>query len=325
MEKKGASLIKDIRNMSQGEQLWGKYLVLEKNIRKIKDGRDITNLKVGDATGDIDVIVWDTCNISGIIQVGTVIGLLGDLGLYNNRLQVTAKRVKVLEEDPASYLKTPDMSVDELIQEFDQMVASINDYYLHAVIERIFDSSMREKFFHAPAAKKIHHNYVGGLLEHTLHVANLCIKAADIYPMLNRDLLITGAIMHDIGKVQEYEIKITPEYTVAGRMLGHIVQGNEVLGEAIKAIRQEKGDFPEYLEIMLKHMVLSHHGNLEYGSPVKPLFPEAMLLHMMDNLDAKMFVFFNKINEEEEGEGLFTNYDSFFEQTFFKYRYKSDF
>lgn len=305
-------------------QIWGKYLVLEKVQRKTKDGKDIINLRIGDSSGEMDVVIWDNCNVSGEIHNGSVVGLLGDLGLYNNRLQITAKRIKVLQEDIAPYLKGPDINVEILAKELEEVLHSVSDPYINKLLLNIFTPDVKEAFIKAPAAKKIHHNYPGGLLEHTLQVVKLCSYAAKLYPMLNRDLLVAGALIHDIGKVKEYAIKAIPEYTVAGRMVGHIVLGHEMVDDAIKNIRQEGSLFPENLEMMIKHMILSHHGYLEYGSPVKPLFPEALLLHTADNLDAKMFVFINRIKEDETEEDLFTAYDSFFEQHFFKYRYEGE-
>ncbi|MBO8157961.1 HD domain-containing protein [Thermosyntropha sp.] len=321
MDKRGPYVVKDIKKMAQGAQVWGKFLITEKNNRKTKDGREVVNLRIGDSTGEIDVVVWENCQVGGVLQTGKVIGILGDVGSYNNRIQITAKKVKVLDEDPSSYLKTPSVSIEELVNRFEQMLKMVDDSYLKDLLDIIFTDDIKRAFFKAPAARKIHHNYAGGLLEHTIRVAELCIKAASIYPSLNRDLLITGALLHDIGKIEEYEMNVLPEYTVPGRMVGHIVLGHEILDEALKKLVMTRPDMPKELPIMLKHMILSHHGSLEYGSPVKPLFPEALLLHMMDNLDAKLYVFMNRIEEEEDEEGLFTSYDTFFEQYFFKYRY----
>ncbi|MDD2585142.1 MAG: HD domain-containing protein [Syntrophomonadaceae bacterium] len=322
MTKKGPYEVKEIKTLAVGQQIWGKFLILECNSRKTKDGKEITNLRIGDSTGEVDVVVWESCNVSGKMESGALIGLLGDLGTYNNRLQITAKRVKTLDEDPIPYLKAPLVDTSSLLSEFEELITSISDPYLKELLERLFNPQMKDLFYKAPAARKIHHNYHGGLLEHTLTVARLCNMAAKIYPDINRDLLITGAILHDIGKIKEYYIKVTPEYTTAGRMMGHIVLGTEILSAEIVKMRLDNISFPEELEMMLKHMVLSHHGNLEYGSPVIPLFPEALLLHVADNLDAKMFVFFDKISEDAEGGELFTPYDAFFGQQYFKYRYQ---
>lgn len=324
MEKKGPFTVKELRNLSPGTQFWGKYLILDKNQRKIKDGRDIINLKLGDTTGEVDAVVWDNCKVTGELENGAVIGLLADVGSYNNRLQATAKRIKILEEDPLEYAKKPDVDIDTLIKQFGDIINSVTDPYLQELLTRIFTPEVRTVFLHAPAAKKIHHNYSGGLMEHTLNVAQLCVQVAGNYPEINRDLLITGALLHDIGKLQEYELKVVPEYTVEGRLLGHIVMGSELITARITEIRADNIEFPPKLEWMLKHMILSHHGSLEFGSPVIPLFPEAFMLYMMDNLDAKMFVYKQKIDENDRADELFTNYDSFFGQYFFTYRYQEN-
>jgi 3'-5' exoribonuclease len=324
LEKKGPFTVKELRSLSPGTQFWGKYLILDKNQRKIKDGRDIINLKLGDTTGEVDAVVWDSCKVTGELENGAVIGLMADVGSYNNRLQATAKRIKILEEDPLDYLKKPDVDINDLIEQFEYIINSVTNPYLQELLTRIFTPTVRTIFFRAPAAKKIHHNYSGGLLEHTLTVAQLCIQVAGNYPDINRDLLISGALLHDIGKLQEYEMKVVPEYTVEGRLLGHIVMGSELITTQIAQMRVENIDFPPKLEWMLKHMILSHHGSLEFGSPVIPLFPEAFMLYMMDNLDAKMFVYKQKIDENNGADELFTNYDSFFGQYFFTYRYQEN-
>lgn len=318
---KGPFTVKEIKALTPGQQVWGKFLVLEKVYRKTKDGKDMHNLKIGDASGELNVVVWDNCTVAGQTEAGSVIGLLGDVGVYANRVQMTAKRIKTLEEDPYAYLKTPALSVEQLQQRLEEILALVQDPWMKKLLGRIFTPELKEKFYHTPAAKKIHHNYSGGLLEHTVTVAEMCLQACLIYKNLNQDLLITGAVLHDAGKMQEYAVKVTPEYTVAGRLIGHIAMGSELITQTIAHIRAEGEDFPVELEWMLKHMILSHHGSLEFGSPVKPLFPEAMVLHMMDDFDARMFVFFNKINEDESEDPFFTTYDSFFDQNFFKYRY----
>jgi 3'-5' exoribonuclease len=323
VEKKGPYTIKELKGLAPGQQIWGKYLIVEKVTRKTKDGKDLTNIKIGDKSGDMDVIVWDSCQVSGELEPGKVVGLLGDLGLYRERLQLTAKRIKLLDELPDLYLRTPDISIDSLASEFADIIASVTDIYMQRLLNLIFQDELRETFIKAPAAKKIHHNYIGGLLEHSVSVARLCKHVSQVYPALNQDLLVTGALLHDLGKIAEYQMKIIPEYTVSGRMMGHIVLGSEMLGEKIRSLRNSMGEFPEELEIMLKHLVLSHHGSLEFASPVVPLFPEALVLHMMDNLDAKMFVFLNRISEAESDDPDFTAYDSLFAQQFYKHRYTS--
>ena len=321
MENKGPFKVNELKSMNTGQQIFGKYLLLDKVHRKTKDGKDMYNIKLGDATGDIDGVVWENCQIAGEFKAGAIIGLLGDIGNFNGKTQVNVKRIKVLDEDSAPYLKGPALDLATLKQRFEQYLQSISDIHLKALVERVFTPAMKEDFYRATAAKSIHHNYSGGLLEHTLEVADLCIQAFTVFPGLNRDLVLVGALLHDIGKIRELELQIVPQYSVEGRLLGHIVIGAEILTAQISAIRRDGIEFSSELEWMLKHMILSHHGNLEFGSPVVPLFPEALLLHTMDNLDARMFVFFNKMGESGGENQYFTNYDSFFAQHFFKYRY----
>jgi len=312
----------EIKAGSPGQQVAGKFLILDKMYRKTKDGKDMYNLKLGDASGEIDSVVWDNCNITGQLETGAVIGVLGDLGSFSGRLQITAKRIKVLEEDPGDYVKQAE-NLEGLKLHFIELLHSIEDPYLKPLLEQIFNPAVREGFFRAPAAKRIHHNYPGGLLEHTCKAADLCLQMADAYPALNRDLLLSGTLLHDIGKIMEYKNGFSPQYTMEGKLIGHIVIGSELLSREIAVLRKEGLSFPERLEWMIKHMILSHHGSLEFGSPVIPLFPEAFVLHVADNLDAKMFVFNSKMQDNGEEE-CFTNYDSFFAQQFFTYRYTSE-
>jgi len=322
LDNKGPFSISQIKEFAIGKQFWGKFLVLEANQRKTRDGKDIVNLRIGDTTGEIDVVVWDTCNVIGQLEEGALVGLLGNTGVYNNKQQITAKRIKILEEDPTMFLKKPAQGIEKLIEEFESLINSISGPYLRQLLLAIFTEDIRKVFFKAPAARKIHHNYTGGLLEHTVSVARLCDKAAINYTGINRDVVVTGALLHDIGKIKEFEMKVAPRYTAEGRLFGHIVIGHELITKVIDEIKQHN-EFPEKLEWMIKHLILSHHGSLEFGSPVVPLFPEAFLLCTMDNLDAKMFVFKDKISEANEEE-LFTAYDNFFGQIFFTYRYNED-
>jgi len=315
---------KEVASLTSGVQFWGKYLVAEKNQRKTRNGRDIINLRLADSLGSIEVVMWDDCRVKGDLQKGVVIGMLAEVGQYNNRLQITAKRIKILDEDPSLYLLAAPVPRETLISELKQMVDSVSDLHLSILLQTILTPELITVFSNTPAAKRIHHNYLGGLLEHTLSVAKLCQQAAQMYPQLNRDLLVAGAILHDIGKIKEYELQVTPEYTLEGKLLGHIVIGYELIDKAIQKMRGEGHDFPPMLENMIKHLILSHHGSLEFGSPVKPLFPEAFLLHVMDNLDAKMFVYFEKMAHPENGEEYITPYDSFHQQQFFTYRYQSE-
>ncbi len=324
MERKGPLTVKELKAMLPGQQVFGKYLLLDKLHRKTKDGKDMYNIKLGDRTGNIDGVVWENCPITGDFTAGAVLGLLGDIGNFNGNLQVNAKRIKILDEEPTPYLPGPAVSGAKLQQAFEDRIQSVNDIHLSALLQKIFTPDRRDQFFKATAAKSIHHNYSGGLLEHTIEVVDLCRYGAEIFSSLNRDLVVTGALLHDIGKIDELDIKVVPQYTTEGRLIGHIVLGTEVITAAINQMRSDGQDFPHELEWMLKHMILSHHGNLEFGSPVVPMFPEALLLHTMDNLGAKMYIFNSKRDEPGGENEMFTNYDNFFGQHFFKFRYEGE-
>ncbi len=322
MDKKGPFTIRDLKALSPGQQVWGKYLITELTHRKTKDGKDFSNIKIADKTGELDVIAWENCQWSRNTSRGAVVGLLGDLLLFNNRLQITAKRIKELDEKAIAYQKSPETAMEILEGEFEECLLAIKDPYLRELMQVIFTSERKTMFFNAPAAKKIHHNYAGGLLEHTINLVRICKRVGPIYRELNQDLLVVGALMHDVGKLEELSLDITPDYTVEGRLLGHIMLGVEILNEGIKALRKNGVEFPRDLELVLRHMILSHHGLLEFGSPVKPMTPEAFFLYSIDNLDAKMFVFFNSITEDQENSGLFTPYDNLHQQNYYKYRYE---
>ncbi|MDR1159794.1 MAG: HD domain-containing protein [Syntrophomonadaceae bacterium] len=321
--KKGPYTISELKAFTNGQQIWGKYLLLALYKRKTRDGKDFSNLKIGDKSGEIDVVAWENCQWSGNVEAGKVIGLLGDIGFYNNRQQLTAKRIKILEdEDHIDYQKSPEIDINILIAEFEQSLQEVEDLYLRGLLQIIFTSERKDKFFRSPAAKKIHHNYMGGLLEHTVYLVKLSRRIAEVYPKINKDLLLTGALLHDVGKTAELSMSVAaPEYTTVGRLLGHITLGADIVTEAIRDYRQRIGFFPEELAMVLRHMILSHHGVLEFGSPVKPLFPEAFMLYFMDNLDAKMFVYFNHIEEDRENPDPFTPYDNLYQQNYYKYRY----
>ncbi|MDR1617139.1 MAG: HD domain-containing protein [Syntrophomonadaceae bacterium] len=321
--KKGPYTISELKAFTTGQQIWGKYLLLALYKRKTRDGKDFSNLKIGDKSGEIDVVAWENCQWSGDVEAGRVIGLLGDIGFYNNRQQLTAKRIKILDgEDNINYQKSPETDINVLVVEFERSLQEVEDLYLQGLLQIIFTSERKNKFFQSPAAKKIHHNYTGGLLEHTVYLIKLSRRIAEVYPKINKDLLLAGALLHDVGKTAELSMSVvTPEYTTVGRLLGHITLGADIVAEAVREYRRSVGFFPEELEMALRHMILSHHGVLEFGSPVKPLFPEAFMLYFMDNLDAKMFVYFNQIEEDKENPALFTPYDNLYQQNYYKYRY----
>ena len=214
---------------------------------------------------------------------------MGDVSSFNGALQVSIKNARKAEEgeyNPADYLPTSRYDINTMYQELLSWIGTVKNQYLSGLLTYYFiqDQETAKRFRMSSAAKSVHHGFVGGLLEHTLSVTKMCDYFASAYPMLNRDLLLTAAIFHDIGKTKELSVFPENDYTDDGQLLGHIIIGTEMVSERMRTIE----GFPPKLATELKHCILAHHGELEYGSPKKPALVEAMALSFADNVDAKM-------------------------------------
>ena len=226
--------------------------------------------------------------------------IIGDVSIFNGALQVSVKRARVCQEgeyDPREFLPVSSKDIDQMYKELTELINSVENQYLNQLLKMFFVENEKfvKAFKNSSAAKSVHHGFIGGLLEHTLSVAKLCDYYCSVYPILKRDLLITAAICHDIGKVKELSSFPENDYTEEGQFLGHIVMGSEMIGEAARRI----DGFPKLLETELKHCILSHHGELEYGSPKKPAIVEAIALNFADNTDAKMETFTELMNNSQ--------------------------
>ena len=254
-----------------------------------KSGKPYDNVLLQDKTGTLDAKIWDPGSV-GIDEFDALdyVAVTGDVTSFQGNLQLSIKRVRKVGEgeyEPENYLPVSDKDIDEMYQEMMGYIASVKNPYLSRLLHMFFDDAAFAKAFkfHS-AAKSVHHGFVGGLLEHTVSVTRNCNYFAQNYPFLNRDLLLTAAMFHDIGKLKELSTFPANDYTDAGQLLGHIMIGAEWIGEKIREI----DGFPEVLANELKHCILAHHGELEYGSPKKPALVEALALSFADNLDAKM-------------------------------------
>ena len=284
--------MKYIEALREGERISEIYLVKSKQTAMTKNGKPYDNVILQDKTGTIDAKVWDPGSV-GIEEFEAMdyIAINGDITSFQGKLQCSIKRARRVGEgeyDPADYMPVSSKNVDEMYRELKGYIASVKSRYLSTLLHNFFDDADFEKRFkfHS-AAKSVHHGFVGGLLEHTLSVTKNCAYFADNYPFLNRDLLITAAIFHDVGKLREISTFPENDYTDEGQLLGHIMIGAEWIGEEIRKI----DGFPVVLANELKHCILAHHGELEYGSPKKPALIEALALSFADNLDAKMETF----------------------------------
>ena len=262
----------------------------QKTSAMTKTGKEYENVILQDKTGQLDAKIWDPGSM-GIedFEALDYVEVHGDVTVFNGQTQLSIKRARKISEDnvdPANYLPCTDKDMDEMMTELLKVIASVNNPYYKQVLSVLFidDSKFAEAFKKHSAAKSVHHGFIGGLLEHTLAVTKLCDFYTKQYPILNRDLLLTAAICHDIGKVYELSDFPANDYTDAGQLLGHIVMGSEMVSKIIATIP----DFPVKQANELKHCILAHHGELEYGSPKKPALIEALALNFADNTDAKM-------------------------------------
>ena len=281
--------MKYINQLREGERISEIYLVKHKQTALTKAGKPYENLILQDKTGTLDAKIWDVGSV-GIEEFDAMdyVDVTGDITSFQGNLQLSIKRARKVQEgeyDPKDYLPVSERDVDEMYDELMTLIASIKNPHLSVLLKRFFDNKEFEKRFkfHS-AAKSVHHGFVGGLLEHTLNVTKNCDYFAKTYPILNRDLLLTASMFHDIGKLQELSTFPENDYTDAGQLLGHIMIGAEWVGEEIRQIE----GFPVVLANELKHCIFAHHGELEFGSPKKPAIIEAVALSFADNIDAKM-------------------------------------
>jgi 3'-5' exoribonuclease len=260
-----------------------------KSLRDKKDGGKYLALVLTDRTGSMEARMWDNAaEASPEFEQGDVVKLKAQVCRYQERLQMKVERIRAAldgEYDPADFLPATTKDVDALWAELNGYVASFRDPHLKALLRAFLDDEeIATAFRQAPAAKAMHHAWLGGLLEHVVSLLGVCDLAAKHYPEIHRDLLLTGAVLHDIGKLHELAWRKSFEYTVEGSLLGHITIGLGMIEKKLDSLP----DFPPRLRVLVEHMVLSHHGKYEFGSPKLPMIPEAILLHYLDDMDAKM-------------------------------------
>lgn len=290
-----------LKDLKEGEMLSETYLCKSKQVLQTKAGKSYYSLVLQDKSGTFDGKIWDLGPGIEHFEAMDYIRAEGQIVSFQNALQFNIRRVRKCHEgeyDPREYMPCTQKDVKELLQELACYVKSMKNEYLRSLAEKFFleDKEFIRAFQFHSAAKAVHHGFVGGLLEHTVSVTKLCDYLAKNYPLLHRDLLLSAAMFHDVGKL--YELSSFPEndYTDAGQLLGHIYIGAEVVSRKISTIP----NFPEKLKNELLHCILAHHGELEFGSPKKPALAEALALSMADNLDAKLETMTELLNGTED-------------------------
>lgn len=302
-----------IETLREGETIRSIYLCKMKRCAETRNGKAYDNLILQDKTGTLDGKIWDP-NSQGIGDYSEkdFVEVVGEVITYNGNLQLNIKQLRIPSETEykaADYMPSTDKDVDQMYAKLLGYVDSIGNAYLRQVLQYYFVKSPEfiKSFREHSAAKSVHHGFAGGLLEHTLSVTKICDFFADNYEILNRDLLLTSAMLHDIGKTKELSLFPENDYTDEGQLIGHIVIGVEMINDALREIP----DFPVVLANELKHCILAHHGELEYGSPKKPAIAEAIALNYADSMDAKMETMIEALKDKKKME--WTGYNRLFE------------
>jgi 3'-5' exoribonuclease len=304
--------IADLAGFEEGRLFDGYFLVLTKQLATTKTNKPYINLTLGDKTGSIEARIWDPGDprIAREFERGDIMKARGCASRYNDRMQMKIDQIRLAlpgEVDKADMLPSTTYDVATLWRQLLGFVDSLANPHLKLLLTTLVDDpALAVAYREAPAAKQLHHAWLGGLLEHVISLCTLADRVAPHYPLIDRDLLLTGVILHDIGKVRELSWEVGFEYTVEGMLLGHIQIGAALAERTIDSLP----GFPPKLKTLVLHLILSHHGKLEFGSPKLPMIPEALVLNFIDDLDAKMQAVsseFEKSAREGKGPNELTN------------------
>lgn len=298
--------MKFIQDLKEGDSVNDIYLCKKKSSLVAKSGRPYESVILQDKTGSIDAKIWDPGSV-GIEDFSEMdyVDIIGDVTVYQKKLQLNIKRARKCrdgEYNPEDYVPVSEKNLKTMYSELIQLANTVKDPNLHQLIIKFFvdDKEFIRRFQTSSAAKSVHHAFLGGLLEHTLGVMKMCNYMAEAYPFLKRDLLLTAALFHDVGKTKELSGFPQNDYTDEGQLIGHIIIGVEMIDEKIKEIP----GFPPVLAGELRHCILAHHGELEYGSPKKPAIAEAAALNFADNADAKLEIFRELLEQKNDATWL---------------------
>ncbi len=316
-----------IKDLKVGDKVKTLFGVVKKNFANYspsssKAPGQFLKLVLADATGNIEGRVWDgACDVAGLFDEGDIVMVEGYVSEYNG-LQINIVNIEKYEDnvDLALFQQSTQKDRKEMVKRFNELIQSVEDTYLKKLLLSIFnDKNTYWAFINSPAAQRIHHAYIGGLLEHSLEVAQICeLIASEYKDIINRDLLITGALLHDIGKIKEYNFSsISFEMTDIGKLIGHLVIGKEMVDEKIREIP----DFPKELQLSISHMIISHHGEKQWGSPEVPKTIEAFALFHSDLLSARLNQFSGLLDKHTDSESPWTPWDKFLERSAYMSNY----
>lgn len=308
-----------IRDLQTGQKISTFFLLAEKNLAFSQKGAPYLNLRLKDKTGEVDGKVWENAmEFDGICKKGDIIQVTARVVSYKNAPQLSVlslKQADPADVNPADFFPSSKHNIETMFSELLSIAERIETACLRDLtLSFLQDEEIADLFKKAPAAKGFHHVYIGGLLEHTLSVTRLLALTATHYQGVNRDLLLTGGIIHDIGKIHELSYGGIFEYSDEGRLIGHIIIGLEMLDAKIASLP----DFPKQMAMELRHLILSHHGELEYGSPKRPKTVEALIVHFIDDLDAKVNALQEYIKDAPENDSDWTPFHRLLERFIYK-------
>jgi len=303
-----------VSDLKVGTSVSSLFVVSRKSVKKKKNNDDYCAVTLQDREGSIEGIIWtDVFKNIGYFEEGDFVLVKGNVSEYRGGKQLSiSSMAKIKNKEDIEYsdfVKTTKENVDDMMSEIKSYINSIRNQYLRKLLDLFFkDEDFTRRFCHATAAVRYHHAYSGGLLEHTLSVTKICDFLSGAYKNLNRDLIISGAILHDVGKIKEYDVGVIIKVTDEGKLLGHITIGYGLVLEKIKKI----SDFPEDLRERLLHIILSHHGHKEFGSPRRPKILEAFVVYHVDHMDADIGgynIILEESNEEDEWSAYAKNFE----------------
>lgn len=313
-----------LQDLSDGESIEEVYLVSEKQLRANRNGNLYLQLQLRDRTGFIEARQWNAGEaLFHSFEEGDFLHVKGKVQLFQGSLQIIVNHIERFPAEKvelSEFLPHTDKDVSQLRQQLQSILRKQKNPHLRALAECFFmDDELMSNFAHAPAGIRNHHAYVGGLLEHVVTLLDAAERIIPLYPKLDGDLLLMGVFLHDIGKVRELSYQRVFGYTDEGQLIGHLIIGVEMLNEKITQVPDLTGEpFPTELQLRLKHMILSHHGTYEFGSPKLPMTPEAIALHHLDNLDAKVHSFTRDINEDRNQYSAWTPFNQSLQRRLFK-------
>jgi len=298
-------------SQQENKVITSSFVVVSKQIKPKKTGEPYLALTLGDRTGQIEAKMWDNVEeFMDVFDQDDFLKIKGLVNKYKNRFQLTIHKLRRMQDDEidfSDYLPKTSKNIDDLWHTLTDFVATFENPHLKALVELFLsDPEIADRYRIAPAAKTLHHAYIGGLLDHVVSLFRSCDLVSRNYPQINRDLLLTGVFLHDIGKIHELTYNRSFSYSTRGQLLGHMIIELEMLQTKLALLP----GFPADLKTLLEHLIISHHGQYDFGSPKLPMFPEALMLHYLDDLDSKMEAMRAQFEREAELEGPWTSYNA---------------